>query len=121
MQIVKRGLRKVTQGYIHSRIAKVLFAYRILPQSTTGVAPTELLLGRKVRTRLDLVKLNLAERRVEKTQEAQKRNYDKTAKARSFIHGDFVYVRDYIGKNKWLQAKIVDHISGQMFNIRLTL
>ncbi len=62
VQIVKRGLRKVTQGDIHSRIAKVLFAYRISPHSTTGVAPTELLLGRKVRTRLDLVKPNPAER-----------------------------------------------------------
>ena len=52
VQIIKRGLRKVTGGDIHTRLAKVLFNYRISPQGTTGVASTELLLGRKLRLRL---------------------------------------------------------------------
>ncbi len=50
VQIVKHGL---TQVDIHTRIAKVLFSYRISPQSTTGMSLTELLLGRRVRSKLE--------------------------------------------------------------------
>ena len=62
VQIVKRGLKKVTDGSMNARLAKVLFNYRIAPQSTTGVSPAELLLGRTPRTRLNLLKPNTAER-----------------------------------------------------------
>ena len=54
VQIVKRGLRKIREGSMNSRLAKVLLSYRITPQSTTGISPSELLLGRRSRTRLDL-------------------------------------------------------------------
>ena len=47
VQIVKKGLKKVTEGTIRSRLAQLLFAYRIMPHSTTGVSPSELLLGRR--------------------------------------------------------------------------
>lgn len=62
VQIVKRGLKKVTSGSITTRPAKVLFTYRITPQGTTGISPAELLLGRRPRTRLDLLKPHTAER-----------------------------------------------------------
>ena len=47
-------------GDINSRFAKVLLTYRISPQSTTGVSPSGLLVGRRLRTRLDLLKPNTA-------------------------------------------------------------
>ena len=78
VQIVKKGLKKVTVGSMNTRLAKVLFTYRITPHSTTGMSPAELLLGRP-RTRLDLLKSNRAER-VEKKQEEQKANHDANAK-----------------------------------------
>ena len=40
---VQRGLKKFTEGTMHTRLAKVLFTYRMTPQSTTGQAPAELL------------------------------------------------------------------------------
>lgn len=43
VQIVKKGLKKVTKGTMRSRIAQVLFSYRLIPQSTTGQSPSELL------------------------------------------------------------------------------
>jgi len=52
IQIVKKGLKKTTDGSMKSRIAKVLFAYRNTPHCTT---PAKLLLGRLLRTRLDLL------------------------------------------------------------------
>ena len=71
VEIVKKGLKKVTVGSMNTRLAKVLFTYRITPHSTTGTSPAELLLGRRPQTRLDLLKPNRAER-VEKKQEDQK-------------------------------------------------
>ena len=75
VQIVKRGLKKDTSGDIKTRLARVLFNYRMTPQSTTGVSPSELLLGRRPRTRLDLLRPNTAER-VEQKQHQQKVRHD---------------------------------------------
>ena len=55
VQVVKRGLRKVTKGSLSNRLATVLFTYRLAPQSMTELSPSELLLGRPPRTRLDLL------------------------------------------------------------------
>lgn len=62
VQIVKQGMKKATQGSLYSHLAKILFAHRLTPQGTTGVSPAELLLGRRPRSRLDLVRPNTAER-----------------------------------------------------------
>ena len=107
VQIIKRGLKKESKGDIHTRLAKVLFNYRISPQGTTGVTPTELLLGRKVRTRLDLMLPNVRER-VERKQCNQKQVYDKDTKLRSFDLGSQVFVRNYGQGSKWLQGKVVE-------------
>ena len=56
VQIVKKGLKKVTSGSIRSRLAKILLHYRIQPQETTGLTPAELLLKKQPRTRLDLLR-----------------------------------------------------------------
>lgn len=37
VQILKQGLKKVTVGTLSSRVATVLFSYRMTPQTTTGV------------------------------------------------------------------------------------
>ena len=75
VQIIKRGLKKVTEGTMHTRLAKVLFTYRMTPQSTTGQAPAELLLGRRPRTCLDLLRPNTSDR-VERKQQQQKFRHD---------------------------------------------
>ena len=80
VQIVKRGLKKDTSGDIHTRLARVLLNYRLAPQNTTGISPSELLLGRRPRTRLDLLRPNTAER-VEKKQLEQKARHDAGCRA----------------------------------------
>ena len=56
VQVFKHGVCKQSSGSIHDKIARVLFQYRTTPHSTTGITPAELLLGRKLRSRLDLLK-----------------------------------------------------------------
>jgi len=47
VQIVKRGLKKVTQGSVKSRLAKILLAYRTTPHSTTCDTPAKLFTKQK--------------------------------------------------------------------------
>ena len=89
--MVKRGLKKVIEGSMSSRLTKVLLTYRVTPQSTTGLTPAELLLGRKPCIRLDLLKPNTAER-VERKQEKQNASHDSHGKPRTFHIGDLIYL-----------------------------
>ena len=106
MQIVKKGLKKVTAGSMCSTLAKILFSYRITPQATTGSALVALLLGRRPRTRLDLLKPHTAER-VEQKQEQLKAYRDKKAKVRVFAVGDMVFVKNFSAGQRWLMGMIV--------------
>ena len=67
------------EGTISDKIARFLFSYRNLPHSTTGVSPTELMFGRQLRSRLDLLKPSL-ESRVEDNQQRQKEGHDQHAR-----------------------------------------
>ena len=53
------------------RLSSLLLRYRTTPHSTTGISPAELMVKRRLRTRLSLVKPNLAQA-VESKQEKQK-------------------------------------------------
>ena len=89
-----------------SRIAKVLFAYRNTPHCTTGNSPAKLLLGRQFRTRLDLLRPNMAEH-VEKKQWTQKLSHDKSVQSRTFSQGQSVLIRIYGQKRKWTCGTIL--------------
>ena len=119
VQIVKNGFKKLTEGIINSRLSKILFAYRMTPQSTTGVSPSELLLGRRPRCRLDLVKPNILHR-VESKQLSQKLNHDTTANVRSFQIDDPVLVKNFnsTGK-KWLRGHIIKSVGPLSYLIKL--
>ena len=117
VQIVKKELKKVNEGSVEKRLARILFSYRTTPQSTTGLTPAEMLLGRKPRTRLDLIKPNTAER-VEKKQEKQKEMHDSKAKARFFKVGDSVFIKNKgLGKN-WLQGILVKRTGPVSFLVK---
>ena len=118
VQIVKKGLKKITNGSIHTRIARVLCSYRITPQSTTGISPAELLLGRQPRTRLDLLKPNTAER-VEWKQQQQKISHDHTSGHRTFASGDKVYTKNFGQGQRWLPGVITEVTGPVSFMVRL--
>ena len=66
VRIVTEGLRKMKVGTISDRIARLLFQYRMTPQSVTKLSPAELLLHGKMpacmRGRLNLLHPNLTDR-----------------------------------------------------------
>ncbi|VDI15718.1 Hypothetical predicted protein [Mytilus galloprovincialis] len=55
VQSFKEGMKKIKEGTIQEKLNRFLFNYRITPQTTTGLAPSELLMKRKLKSRLDLV------------------------------------------------------------------
>ena len=118
VQIVKQGLKKVMKGSTRTRLAKILKAYRLTPHSTTGMSPSELLLGRRPKSRLDLLKPMTAER-VEAKQLTQKKQHDAHAVDRSFVEGDTVFVKNYRPGVKWLPGVIVKKTGPVSFLVRL--
>ena len=112
VQIVKKGLKKEISGTMEDRIAKLLMAYRTTPQSTTGVSPAELLLGRKIRTKLDMLKPNFNDY-VE-----QQKNCHDSNRTSGYSIGE-VYVRGFGTGPKWLPATIEETTGPVSYLVRL--
>ena len=118
VQTVKNGLKKITEGNLEIRLSKFLARYCIIPQGTTGVSPAELLLKRKVRTKLDLL-LPSTSATVNKSLENQKFHHDHKAREREFGVGNTVYVQNF-GKGPELLAGIITERRGPVsYNITL--
>ena len=76
------------------RLADFLLRYRTTRNSTTGAMPAELLVRRRLRTRLSLVKPDLAQT-VERKQNKQKEYKDcKSHQDRLFVENDMDRVRN---------------------------
>ena len=104
---------------MNTQLAKVLFSHRIMPQTTTGVSPAELLIGTRPRTRLDLLHPNTA-KRVEQKQYQQKQQHDSKAKAREFKVGNTVLVKTYGGGGcRWLPGTIIQFSGPGLIQVQL--
>ena len=97
VQVFKHGVRKQSSGSIHDKIARVLFQYRTTPHSTTGITPAELLLGRKLRSRLDLLKPNIGQK-VAAKQQQQKNFHDTHCCEHTFSVGERVFIKKTMQK-----------------------
>ena len=121
VKIFNNGMKKMTEGSLRQKLARLLFTYRLTPQSTIGVSPAELLLGRKLRSVLDLLNPNVTER-VESAQQAQKFSHDKRAQSKTFTLGDTVYARNYSSQGpSWVKGTIVDMSGSQNFSVEVVL
>ena len=90
VQTFKQGMKKFTDGDLRDRISRFLAHYRTTPHTTTGVCPAELLLGRRPRTRLDLLRPSVSTR-VNHKQLQQKKAHDDKAQVRNFSVGEEIY------------------------------
>ena len=102
------------------KLADFLIAYRNTPHSTTGVSPAQLLLGRPLRTRLDLVKPNL-NRKIVNQQHQQRIGAanEKGRQRRQLEVGDSVMSRDYRGDMKWRSGLIVNKTGPLMYEVQV--
>ena len=89
VRVVKQGIHKQSSGTLNDRISRLLFQYCITPHSTTGISPSELLIGRRLRSRLDFLKPNMEERVVVK-QQKQKESHDQHCRDCTFSVGESI-------------------------------
>lgn len=101
VQSFKNAMKSETEvTSLNIKLARFLLTYRITPHSTTGESPSQLFLGRRLRTRLDLLKPDLFI-------QVNNRQIDQSvAKSgsvtRHFAIGQRVIARNYTGKSKWV-------------------
>ena len=94
---MKRALDSLKVGEdMTAHLNKILMHYRIIPHSTTGVSPSELLMGHRIRTTFDRVFPN-------------QKNVNTGRTCHHFVVGDKVYARSYRMRKggKWMQATII--------------
>ena len=117
VQTLKLGLKKV-DGPLETRLSRFLFSYRTTPQTTTGVTPAELMFGRPLRTRLDMVFPNVSNT-VEKNQARMENT--RISSVRTFNDGELVLCRNYRRHaDKWLPAKVLHRTGPLSYQVELT-
>ena len=120
VQTVKQGLRQMKGASVEEKLSKFLHKYRITPHSTTGISPSELLMGHRLRSRLDLLHPDLPGK-VEGKQWKQKLSHDTSRTDRKFQEGDEVYAEDFSASNeKWIPG-VVQKVTGPLsYHIQLS-
>ena len=106
VRIFKEGIEKMKEGSMRTKLSRFLLKYRITPHTTTGVPPAELLMGRHLRTQLDLIQPNLGDR-VREKQSQQKAVHDYHARERIIKTGNLVYAKDFRKPKSWMPGTVV--------------
>ena len=122
VQTVKAGLRKQTGANFATRLSRFLFRYRSMPTRSTGVAPAELLLGRRPRTHWDSLMPDLAAS-VEGKQQAMAAAANVRSRQHRVAVGERVYVTEIsqlsgAGGCRWLPGTVVS-LAGLRVSVRL--
>ncbi|XP_062516177.1 uncharacterized protein K02A2.6-like [Corticium candelabrum] len=107
VQTMKKTLRVMQQeeGSLTRKLSRFLLSYRSTAHSTNGETPSDLFLGRKLRTRLEFLKPSVQE--VVLDQQGRQRQYQGRRQERYFNEKDTIWVRDYRSIQPWVPGKIV--------------
>ena len=103
---MKADENKVSNDELDRRLQQFLLKYRVTPQATTGRAPSELFLNRKLTTVLDRLRPNLRVE-VENRVETQQRQHREKSCEPNFNVGERVYAMFWYGPRRWRKGVIV--------------
>ncbi|XP_048775178.2 uncharacterized protein K02A2.6-like [Ostrea edulis] len=103
-------------GNIKEKLANFLLAYRNIPYCTTNETPAILMMGRELRTKMQLMRPNVESHVKQKQQEmcAQR-----SAHNREFEPGQSVMMRDYRGNNKWIPGTIAQRTGPVSYRVQV--
>nr|XP_022911581.1 uncharacterized protein K02A2.6-like [Onthophagus taurus] len=129
VKIIKTALKKAHEESVDKQLGlcRYLFDYRNTAHCTTGVSPAELMFGRKLKTRFDIIlpgrkyKSNKTVRKIVKTKQGKQKEYFRGYKLRKFYKGEDVMVKDYRVKSKcnWIRGKIKELLGNVMYLVEI--
>ena len=103
---------------METQIALFLLNYRITPHTTTGIAPAELLMNRRPRSRLDLLHPDVSGA-VRRKQLKQKVGHDCHCHQRTFTMGQPVWIKNNGLGQPWLSGTLTKLVSPERLSIQL--
>lgn len=121
VQILKSAIKQaqLTNSDVSALIAKYLLVYRNTPHSTTGEPPSLLLMGRRLRTRLDLL-IPSVEKHVEARQYSTMVSRTANRGLRQFNAGDTVLARNYGKGEKWMRGVISEVLGSRHYMVEVS-
>ena len=81
-------------GNLQSKVTRFLLRYRNTPRTTIGISPSQFLMKRRIRSRLELLNAILSNKVLD-AQNKQKMHHDHHARDRTFNSGDPVLCQKY--------------------------
>ena len=120
VQTFKNAMRIGAQDIsdVSHLLAESLLAYRSTPHSTTSRSPSELFIGCKVRTRLDLILPN-CQSQVLQRQAQQKKDHDRSSHVCELCTSQRVMARNYRDQNHWLPGTVVQRLGPLTYSVQL--
>ena len=120
VQTFKQAMRaaKCDSGTLPTKLMRFLLSYRTTPNATTGVSPAELLFGRTLRTRLNLLRPDVSTK-VEDKQASQKQHHDKKSRERHFQVGQSVLVENNKPEPKWVVGTVLEKLGNISYRVQV--
>ena len=100
------------------RMHKFLFDYRSTPHAVTGRSPAEMMFGRNLRTRFDLLRPDL-HADLSRKQERRAAHYEKEGKMHEFAEGEPIFARFYQGATKWRAGTIMRRTGPVSYEVQI--
>ena len=101
-------------GTQNQKITSFLLSYRTTPHTTTGCTPAELLMNRRLRTRLDLLRPDLRKK------VAKQSSFQPREPKRQLSVGDPVLTRDYRkSQDPWTKGVIISKLGPVTYHVQV--
>ena len=113
VQTVKKGLKSsdIEKGDSKLKLDNFLFAHRITPTTCTGKTPAELFIGRRLKSRIDLIKPSTP-------QYDRSKVNTKGNRERKFYENQSVFIRNYRRNGvKWIPAVVIKAIGARCYEV----
>lgn len=116
VKIIKNVIKKARRDRIDPDLAiqRYLLIYHNTPHSTTGESPARLLQGRRLRTRLDVIKPDHGRKLRNKELVAS----EKAKGTRSLNPGDPVWYRKFNDNTKWSDGQVIEKLGRNDYSVK---
>jgi len=114
VQSFKKGVKAdKSSRTLQHKLDRFLLAYRSAPHAITELSPAQLLLGRNVKTRLDLIKPDVTRGVNKKLLQSNK------STLKSFDPNQNVWVRNYRRGPKWVQGTVTEPTGPVLYKVKV--